>query len=363
MGKNIMGFVGVGQAGANVIRELKAKGFENLAVINSSSYDLKSSGIEISKQLHLGDMEGCGKDRKIAKDIMQNEYKKAVEFIKNTFSDKDIKVVYFIFSAGGGTGSGMTPVLIKILEKMGFEKDIGAVAIYPSMKEDVQAMLNTSEAMAELYSLDIPVINIDNSKIDKIHQLEHINKKIAKLFSDFLDEKHSEYGTIDLQEKKKILTTPGSLILAEINDVKIDEIESKIQNEIENGYFIKPQDTIVNTSAIMVGLADKSLMKNVDTTTLENMIGEPVKHFKSIYFAKQNECLAIYNGLSYPSDRIEKIKIKIEEFKNKYKRAENNISNDVKSDMFEQKRQRKEVDFGIKLDLEANEKINVNDLF
>lgn len=360
MAKNIIGFVGVGQAGSNIIKELKKQNFEHLAVINSSSYDLKNSNIEISKQLHLGDKEGCGKDRNIAKEIMQIEYKKAVEFIKNIFPDS-VKIIYFIFSTGGGTGSGMTPVLIKVLEKMGINKEVGAIAIYPSMKEDIQAMLNTVEAMAELYSLDIPVMNIDNTKIEKVNQLEFLNSKIAKYFNDFLEEKHSEYGTMDIQEKIKILTTPGSIIFAGGNNLKIDDMVKVTKNEIENGYFVKPQDNIVNTSALMIGVTEKTLIKNVDVSSLENMIGESVRHFKSFYFSKSNEILAVYSGLNYPSQRIEKIKARIEDFKLKYKRAENKIIMDTKSNMFEQKRKIKEVDFGINIKME--EEIDITKLF
>lgn len=353
--KNIIGFVGVGQAGSNIVGALKKQGFENIGVINSSTYDLNHSNLEISRQLLLGEEEGCAKDRNIAKKIMQDNYKIAVKWIKENF--QNVNIIYFVFAAGGGTGSGMTPAMIKILEKSDLNKKFGAIIIYPSFKEDIQSMLNSIESVSELYSLDIPCLNIDNnSKGDRIDELEYINNKIAKYFSDFSEEKNSEFGTIDIQEKIKTLTTPGSLIFAGGKNFKLENISQMMKEQVLNGCFIKPEDDIVNISSCMIGVTDKTFIKNIDLFSIKNLIGEPVKNFQSFYFSKQNECLAVYSGMNYPYKRIEKMKEKVQIFKEKYKQVEKFKIEGIDSSIFEVKRNSKKTEI-------EDEEIDIMNLF
>ena len=121
--------VGIGNAG-NQVAELakKTKGIEGIA-INSSEKDI--STVSAVKAIVIGDEKGAGKDRNIAKEFIQKSARKLLS--ESEFTDVIVnnEVIFVVSSTGGGTGSGMAPVLTDVLTRVYPTKRFILVGILP----------------------------------------------------------------------------------------------------------------------------------------------------------------------------------------------------------------------------------------
>ena len=115
--------IGVGGGGSNIIAELsrKLKDFSSQKVdfvaVNTDNQALKSLPTTV-KSFPFGSniTKGLGTGRN--PEIGEKAAKEDIERIKNLFEgDRDLYI--FVSSLGGGTGTGATPVLVKIAEEMG----------------------------------------------------------------------------------------------------------------------------------------------------------------------------------------------------------------------------------------------------
>ena len=115
--------IGVGGGGSNIIAELsrKLKDFSSQKVdfvaVNTDNQALKSLPTTV-KSFPFGSniTKGLGTGRN--PEIGEKAAKEDIERIKNLFAeDRDLYI--FVSSLGGGTGTGATPVLVKVAEEMG----------------------------------------------------------------------------------------------------------------------------------------------------------------------------------------------------------------------------------------------------
>ena len=115
--------IGVGGGGSNIIAELsrKLKDFSSQKVdfvaVNTDNQALKNLPTTV-KSFPFGSniTKGLGTGRN--PEIGEKAAKEDIERIKNLFAgDRDLYI--FVSSLGGGTGTGATPVLVKIAEEMG----------------------------------------------------------------------------------------------------------------------------------------------------------------------------------------------------------------------------------------------------
>ena len=108
--KNRISFLAVGQAGGNIGLKFEQKGYKVL-YINTSREDLDTLGTAKFKH-HIKNGEGSNYDRKKAKEAVINDYE---EISKKIIEGLDTEFDYAIFSSGGGTGSGVAPMLVELI--------------------------------------------------------------------------------------------------------------------------------------------------------------------------------------------------------------------------------------------------------
>ncbi len=221
MNKNDILFVGIGQAGNNIVSEvLKTNKRYNGLFINTSNDDIKS--IDNAKNIFIVPAAGgTARDRDKAKDYVKDNIYAIIDEI-NKFPNQ--KVIYFIFSTGGGTGSGITPLLINVLARTNPTLKINIVAVLPSRDESKRAHENSLECWNEMVRLKNinSLLLLDNNKRD---DKMIINKEFSKLLDNFMNSTESNInGVIDKAEIEKITNTKG---LSAIYDIKnVNDIES-----------------------------------------------------------------------------------------------------------------------------------------
>lgn len=293
--KDKIAFAAVGQAGGNIGQLFEARGYAVL-YLNTSREDLDT--LEGAKhKYHITGGEGCNKDRHKAKQLVIDDFDNIAAEMD---SKLDAEMIFVIFSAGGGTGSGAGPMLVDLLLDEG--KTIGAVTIVPGPGESVKSQMNAYECFTELTSIEGSgaCFIIDNQKGEKLS----LNHPFAGDFCSFLDipEKHKDVkGNIDRAEIMEALRAHGMAVLAASpgkggSAALLEKLKGGIHAPLE-------PDRVVKYIA-MSGAGDTK------AEDVEKAVGVPLDIFQT-YNDRDSVCCI--TGLSYPLTRLEVIYQKVEE--------------------------------------------------
>lgn len=218
--KDKIGFIAVGQAGGNIGQLLEKKGFPVLYV-NTSQEDLDT--IKEGKfKHHIANGEGCNKDRNKAKQLVVADFNNIIEKIQSTIKTD---MLFTIFSAGGGTGSGAGPMLTDMLLMNG-TMNVGVITILPALHESIKTQINAYECFSELIKIEGigSTFIIDNDKgSDKLNlnatfvSAFYAYTQIPKLY-------HSKKGNVDVAEVLESFKAHGMATIKQFNNTAIEEL-------------------------------------------------------------------------------------------------------------------------------------------
>lgn len=288
--KNRILFVCVGQAGGNIGELFYNKGY-NVFLINSSYEDLKSSNVPEKFKHYIVGANGCSKEREKGLELAKENWQMLLELVESKFPQQDI--VYFIFSSGGGTGSGLSPSMIEVLSKKKPNKNYGAVIILPSTKESLKSLANAVECMKHLKRIERLKCTfiLDNNNDDKFK----INERFVDEFDSLIKvtSESDSKGVIDKMELEKTLTSKGnSVIVKAEHNANLQEILNHYSNSI-----FTPWEQGCQYLAI-------SITKDIDMEIIEHVFGTPWDRFVG-YNEKYNLIFAV--GMKMPTDRINEL--------------------------------------------------------
>ena len=321
--------LGIGNAGGQVANVACTKGF-NTFCINSSEKDLDIIHEDIPVFL-LGNSEGAGKDRRVAKGFVKQFYK---DLLKTEAFDSfiaDTDVVFIVSSTGGGTGSGMSIILADILAKVYPNKIFINVGILPTLTDSIGAQRNTLEYMKEVNALGKGYMLYDNNKFKDLtpsSYMDLVNREIVSglcyLRGDYSYK--TKYGMIDDADMFKLLTVPGMINVSffegfmekDLDDgVRLDSFISKVMRT--NSTCQLDKDRIIKRMGVVVNLSeDLSKYYSSGMEDFKANVGEPLEVFEHYYLKEDtstepNRLAVILSGLSIPDDRIQIIIQRIKE--------------------------------------------------
>lgn len=281
-------FVGVGQAGSNIANLFERKGYLSL-YINTSNDDLDSIDSGDEFKYHIPTGMGCSKMRSKGLKFAMNYHTHIENMIDSKFPRQDI--VFFIFSLGGGTGSGISPVILDCLSRINPHKNYGAMIIIPSISESIQTQRNAIEAFNDLLLIENlkNLYQLDNNELDRFE----VNQRFVELFDRLLNITIADRrGVIDKAELEKILTSKGNVLLSYLNTEKIsDSFSSTIFSPFKKGCEL-----------IALSLTNDKL---VDYYSLENILGTPIDKF--IGYNPENNFIAVA-GMPNNTKRMEQLR-------------------------------------------------------
>ena len=297
------GVLALGQAGGNIGMEFEKLGY-TVAYLNTSKEDLGS--IKGTHKIAIPNADGAAKDRKRVLQLASEHIGDIVDKITNILSQK---YIICVFSAGGGTGSGLSIPLMTYLSQI--QKICIPVVVLPDEKlESAKSCENTWNCCAELMSIQGlgATFLLDNSKCDKFV----INNRFARELDAFISLKNSSmYGNIDMAERKQILSCSGVAVIGKLSKPK--SIASEIIQSLHNGIYAE----ISSKTAMYLGISTSNRSLDINTIT---------KEFSGVYdvFTGISEAttLIITSGLQWPLKRIER-------FKNKFEQTVQNINNTI----------------------------------
>lgn len=287
--KNDIRFIAVGAAGANVTKMLERKGFKSY-YINLAQQDLDL--IDSPNKLHIPNGEGASKDRAKAKTVLSESIDEVMDIIDTQITEK---YIFVAFSLAGGTGSGLGAFLATVLAEHP-DKKVGLVIILPSMKESLQARVNTYEALSEIVEVKNELCSIfildNNQREDKFS----INRSFANLFESYINisSYSSIRGVIDLAEQKTLLETSGVAMIHKATGTKEDLLAT-----INTGIYAPLEP---NKRVKYIGLSQPDTKDTINIEEIADVVGEPIDNFCG--YGKTEDTVLYLAGLSFPKTYI-----------------------------------------------------------
>jgi uncharacterized protein (DUF779 family) len=240
---------------------------------------------------HITGGEGANHDRNKAKKLVIDDYDKIAGQIDSVIGTE---MIYVIFSAGGGTGSGAGPMLIDLI--LG-DKDVavGAVTVLPERAESVQSNLNAYECIKELTAIEgmASVFFLDNETDDKFM----INEAFAEAFDAAMripETYTSARGNVDGAELMACLKCGGA---AQIYNASTSDVAEVIEM-YDSGDIYAETDAKGLKYALYIG--DESF----NLSELYKVAGTPLDEFRGY---DDNACIVLLAGMAYPAERFDSI--------------------------------------------------------
>lgn len=287
------GIIGIGAAGSNIANLFEAKNYTTMYV-NSSIEDLNC--IKGVHKVMISGAEGAAKDRKRVLQLAMESFGDIVQKIENIITQRYVVV---IFSAGGGTGSGLSIPVLKYLTQVG--KTCIPVMILPDDHSSAKVNENAYNACVELMSIQGlgATFLLDNSRGDKFA----INSRFACELDSFINLHNSSiHGNIDKAERKQMLSCPGVAVIGKVSKAK--SMASELVESLYNGIYTE----ITSKNAYYLGISTSNRSLDIESIT---------STFASVYdvFSGVSEATSIIiaTGLQFPQQRILKFKNKFEE--------------------------------------------------
>lgn len=288
------GVIGLGQAGGNVANLFENKGYDTIYV-NTSQEDLNT--IKGVHKLHIAGADGAAKDRKRVLRLAMESFGDIVQKIENIITQQYVVVV---FSAGGGTGSGLSTPMLKYLTQTG--KTCIPVVILPNdAVESAKSCENAYNACVELMSVQGlgATFLLDNLRGDKFV----INNRFVCELDSFINLKNASiYGNIDKAERKQILACPGVAVIGKLS--KSRSTAPEIIESLHDGIHAE----IESKNAYYLGISTSN--KSLDINSMVSSLGGVYDTFLG---TSEATTLSIVAGLQWPQKRILKFKNKFEE--------------------------------------------------
>lgn len=228
------GFIGLGQAGGNIANEFAALGYKAIAV-NTSSTDLElldNIGKNYRMLINVG-IQGAGKNPDVGREALETRIDEVWELVTTVFDDID--KIFLCAGLGGGTGSGMLPLMAEILCEQGLE--VGVITTFPSDIESARVKvvaLSTFQKLTEIEGVT-SIFAIDNKKaserlpgVGMSSKYKLLNRKMSTHL-DSINKLSIQPSLLafDAKDLEVALKTRGialinEIIIEDINDLKDD---------------------------------------------------------------------------------------------------------------------------------------------
>lgn len=343
-----VGIFGIGNMG-NVTAAVALPNKIPVLGFNSSEADIDAVKSTAAFEILHPDVEatGAGKDRTRAKDIMKGCLRSIME--QEPFLDfvTELDVVFVVSSTGGGTGSGISPMMAEILRFKYPNKIIIPVGVLPTRGESVGAQRNSIEYLTEIERLNIPYMLFDNDNSGKESTkdiYDQVNNDVVEavriIRGDYSN--LSKYGMIDTEDMKKLISLPGMIHIHALHGIYAEKMDSDqtiedlmINSLKENTMVTMDRDKIVKRRGYIANLSeDIQPYFRKEFPKFTEQFGEPVEVFDhysvNLDDEKMNSVILINSGLSMPENRLKVIQHRIEEVEEALsKKKESSILNSL----------------------------------
>jgi cell division GTPase FtsZ len=298
--KNKIAIIGIGQCGSQIARQFDLLNY-NTFYINSSIADFPD-GIEDDTKFLINGAKGCAKDRQKAIDYGVGSFDEILDRVDARYPLSSI--FYVIYAGGGGTGSGLTPILLDIASSKNPNKKYNAVMVLPHDDESLLAHDNAKESLKQITDIQDKLYSIHLLSNNKRKDFLDINKEFSMLLDGIIDHKsHSEKGNIDDEETEQLITDTGFSVMLEFED---DDFKVGLAKSIKDSIYADWNNDSRYLGMILNDYHDKNEVIKV----VENEFGIPLTDFTT-FNGESNKIIA--TGISFNKAILRNINDNIKE--------------------------------------------------
>ena len=315
--------IGIGNAGSQLALAATRAGF-NSFVMNTSDKDMADDVVgQDIKAFRIGDGRGSGMNRDIAQTLLNMNGADGIrEIFENPYFTAAVEpsdVVFVTFSAGGGTGSGVGPIMADYIHRAYPSKVVIPYAVLPKMAESDQAHSNSIACVNDIEKIGVPFMLADLAFYENEPQdvtfkkvTDYVVETMKVIRGDYL--RMSASGMIDERDMLTVVSEPGYMTI----HMKKGITEPMLSDKTLQGYIIDQiksspavriqHDKLIQYSAVIANVNDsvQDPAKTGDFSELNNFVGVPRATYKNYAVSEsmsEFEIFVISSGLTTPLDR------------------------------------------------------------
>lgn len=184
--RNIL-VIGCGDGGAHIAATCNEHDSENNWVVLYNTLRDTLLTLPARYRLFIEDdneakrIQGTGKDRDLSKQLFKDVYQSVIDTINIGLEEKkQFNYAVICTTADGGTGSGMSVVLAKLIQA-NYDIPVIILGVYPAMGGDAQGYSNALMWTKDVVDSGIPYIILDNDRPDvtDINEAQEIVNNMA----------------------------------------------------------------------------------------------------------------------------------------------------------------------------------------
>jgi cell division GTPase FtsZ len=323
-------FIGVGQGGSNIVRELEKEGF-NAFYINTSLMDLDCIETDGKNKYHIDGMKGMAKNRQYAIEVITqgDNIDKICRKVYERYANATI--YYFVYTLSGGTGGSFGGILAEAFGDLFGEegKVSNVVAVLPKSNEDLGMQGNAIQSLEQLKD----AYNNGNGFITNIQLLDNnsrenkmdINKDFAITMSRLLNYDHiTTEGNLDENEMEVLLTTRGFMTILEFAN---DDFGNGLSDAVGKSIYVEPLKDPKLDGMIL----NKKHKKDINIELIRDLFGYPTYTHDSVWNEETN--IIISSGTSFNNKIVTELKKSYKELMDKKNKAEEESASNIEEDI------------------------------
>ena len=321
-----VGLVGAGNAGNQFIDATYKAGFANVFCVNSSSRDMDND--VLTEQLPcflIGNSgRGAGMNRDAAKELFKMNFRQLFDHSRFKEICEESDVIVVATSTSGGTGSGVTPIIVKALKQMYPGKIVIFYGILPRLSASDVELSNSAACVSEIEELNksglgIPYmladLNFYEGISNEVAYAEVVNKMVSDvkaIAGHYLN--YSKYRMIDENDMKVVISPAGYMSIYKIDNitqqmVDKESIQSMLIKQIKHSPAVEiARDGLVDQMAFIYNVPEDmgDSAKSGDYTEINNYLGRPLGVFENYAVIRGGiaQVILIVSGQSYPVGKM-----------------------------------------------------------
>lgn len=317
---------GTGNAGSQVVDYAYQSGFEKVFCINSSSKDMDNDVLNAKIPCFLIGRQGrgAGMNRDAAKDLFKMNYRQLFDNMQFKQYCDESDVIVVTTSCSGGTGSGISPTIVKALKQMYPNKIVIFYGILPRVSASDVELSNSAACVSEIEELNknglgIPYLLADlnyyegiSNEIAYAKVVEKVVTDIKVIAGEYLN--YSKYRMIDENDMKVIISPSGYMSIYKIDNitqqmVDKESMQSMLIRQIKHSPAVDiARDGLVDQMALIYSVPEDmgDSAKSGDYTELNNYLGRPLGVFENYAIVRGGtaQVILIVSGQSYPVGKM-----------------------------------------------------------
>lgn len=317
---------GAGNAGSQFVDAAYKAGFDKLFCINSSSRDMDNDVLNANIPCFLvgSDGRGAGMNRDAAKELFKMNYRHLFENSQFVQYCEESDVIVVGTSASGGTGSGVSPIVVKAIKQMYPNKIVMFYGILPRLTGSDVELSNAMACVNEIEELNksglgIPYMLADlnyyegiSNEVAFVKVVEKMVTDVKVIAGDFLN--YSKYRMIDENDMKVVTSPSGYMSIYKIDNitqqmVDKESIQSMLIKQIKHSPAVEiARDGLVDQMAFIYNIPEDmgDSAKSGDYAEINNYVGRPLGIFENYAIVRGGtaQVILIVSGQSYPIGKM-----------------------------------------------------------